>query len=54
MTRMRDYLLQREKSLDRDLLAYGDPAGKDILVFGCGYGNEVLSHACRMTTLPQL
>jgi len=36
------YVINREKALDRDLLPYGDPAGKDVLVFGCGYGNEVL------------
>lgn len=42
MINMRDSLLHREKSLDRDLLPYGDPAGKDILVFGSGRGNEVL------------
>ena len=39
---MTEYIIDREKSLDRDLLPYGDPAGKDVLVFGCGYGNEVL------------
>jgi SAM-dependent methyltransferase len=36
------YILHRETTLDRDLLPYGDPKGKDVLVFGCGYGNEVL------------
>lgn len=39
---LRDYIIHREKSLDRDLLPYGDPVGKDVLVFGCGFGNEVL------------
>lgn len=36
------YIIHRERALDRDLLPYGDPRGKDVLVFGCGYGNEVL------------
>lgn len=36
------YILHREKALDRDLLRYGDPAGKDVLIFGGGWGNEVL------------
>ncbi len=40
--RLKDYIIHREGALDRDLLPYGDPAGKDVLVFGCGYGNEVL------------
>jgi SAM-dependent methyltransferase len=39
---LKTYIIRREKSLDRDLLPYGDPAGKDVLVFGCGFGNEVL------------
>ena len=39
---LKDYIIRRERSLDRDLLPYGDPAGKDVLVFGCGFGNEVL------------
>jgi SAM-dependent methyltransferase len=39
---LKDYIIAREQSLDRDLLPYGDPRGKDVLVFGCGYGNEVL------------
>jgi SAM-dependent methyltransferase len=39
---LRDYILAREATLDRDLLPYGDPVGKDVLVFGCGFGNEVL------------
>lgn len=39
---LKDYLIHRESSLDRDLLPYGDPRGKDVLVFGCGFGNEVL------------
>ncbi|UGS38817.1 hypothetical protein DSM104329_05247 [Capillimicrobium parvum] len=37
-----EYILHREEALDRDLLRYGDPAGKDVLIFGGGYGNEVL------------
>jgi SAM-dependent methyltransferase len=36
------YIIQRERGLDRNLLPYGNPAGKDVLVFGSGYGNEVL------------
>jgi SAM-dependent methyltransferase len=36
------YIIHRERALDRDLLPYGNPRGKDVLVFGCGYGNEVL------------
>src|SRR5580704_18667236 len=36
------YIIRREKSLDRHLLKYCNPAGKDVLVFGCGFGNEVL------------
>jgi SAM-dependent methyltransferase len=39
---LKDYVIHREQALDRDLLPYGDPAGKDVLVFGCGFGNEVL------------
>jgi SAM-dependent methyltransferase len=39
---LKDYIIHRERSLDRDLLPYGNPQGKDVLVFGCGYGNEVL------------
>jgi SAM-dependent methyltransferase len=39
---LKDYIIRRERSLDRDLLPYGDPRGKDVLVFGCGFGNEVL------------
>ena len=39
---LKDYIIHREKSLDRDLLPYGTPSGKDVLVFGCGFGNEVL------------
>ncbi|MFN8202107.1 MAG: class I SAM-dependent methyltransferase [Solirubrobacteraceae bacterium] len=37
-----NYILVRERSLDEMLLPYGDPAGKDVLVFGGGLGNEVL------------
>jgi SAM-dependent methyltransferase len=40
--RLRDHIIRREKLLDRDLLPYGDPADKDVLVFGSGYGTEVL------------
>lgn len=36
------YILQRTKGLDTALLPLGDPAGKDVLVFGCGLGNEIL------------
>lgn len=46
----RDYLLQREAALDHTLLPLGHPAGKDVLVFGCGLGNEILwsaSHGAR-------
>lgn len=39
---LKDYLLHRERMLDRDLLPYGDPRGKDMLVFGSGIGNEIL------------
>ncbi|MEZ5120464.1 MAG: class I SAM-dependent methyltransferase [Solirubrobacterales bacterium] len=39
---LKSYILHREKALDRDLLRYGDPAGKNVLIFGGGYGNEVL------------
>lgn len=39
---LKDYILHREAALDRDLFPYGDPQGRDVLVFGCGYGNEVL------------
>jgi SAM-dependent methyltransferase len=39
---LKDYLLHRERALDRDLLPYGDPRGKDVLVFGSGIGNEIL------------
>ena len=44
---LKSYVIRRESSLDRDLLPYGDPAGKDVLVFGCGFGNEVLWAARR-------
>jgi SAM-dependent methyltransferase len=36
------YIIRREKSLDRHLLPYCNPTGKDVLAFGCGFGNEVL------------
>jgi SAM-dependent methyltransferase len=39
---LKDYLIHRERMLDRDLLPYGDPRDKDILVFGSGVGNEIL------------
>jgi SAM-dependent methyltransferase len=39
---LKDYLIHRERALDRDLLPYGDPRGKDVLVFGAGIGNEIL------------
>src|SRR5580698_10011924 len=42
ITQLTAYIIHRERALDRDLLPYGDPKGKDVLVFGCGYGNEVL------------
>ncbi len=42
ITELTAYVIHRERALDRDLLPYGDPRGKDVLVFGCGYGNEVL------------
>jgi SAM-dependent methyltransferase len=44
---LKNYIIHREAMLDRDLLPYGDPKGKDVLVFGCGYGNEVLWAARR-------
>jgi SAM-dependent methyltransferase len=36
------YIRHRSAALDRDLLPYGDPADKDVLVFGSGYGTEML------------
>jgi SAM-dependent methyltransferase len=42
ITELTAYIIRREKSLDRHLLPYCNPAGKDVLVFGCGFGNEVL------------
>jgi SAM-dependent methyltransferase len=42
ITELAAYIIHREKALDRTLLAYGNPEGKDVLIFGCGYGNEVL------------
>jgi SAM-dependent methyltransferase len=42
ISELTDYIIHRETLLDHDLLPYADPAGKDILVFGCGFGNEVL------------
>src|SRR5258706_8939366 len=35
------YLLNRPRLLDKDLLPFGDPGGKDVLIFGCGLGAEV-------------
>jgi SAM-dependent methyltransferase len=43
----KDYIRQRTKGLDKALLPLGDPAGKDVLVFGCGLGNEILWSARR-------
>jgi SAM-dependent methyltransferase len=42
ITELTAYIIRREKSLDRHLLEYCNPKGKDVLVFGCGFGNEVL------------
>lgn len=42
-----DYVERRLNGLDRDLLPYGDPAGKDVLIFGSGLGNEVVWDATR-------
>lgn len=39
---LKGYIVQREKGLDTALLPMGNPAGKDVLVFGCGLGNEIL------------
>jgi tetratricopeptide (TPR) repeat protein len=36
------YVKQREGALDQDLLPYGNPTGKNVLVFGCGMGSEVV------------
>jgi SAM-dependent methyltransferase len=44
---IKQYLLQRERGLDAALLELGDPRGKDVLVFGCGKGNEILWCATR-------
>jgi SAM-dependent methyltransferase len=38
----KQYILERVKGLDKALLPLGNPAGKDVLVFGCGLGNEML------------
>jgi SAM-dependent methyltransferase len=43
----KDYIRQRAKGLDKALLALGDPRDKDVLVFGCGLGNEILWSARR-------
>ena len=37
-----EYIDRRAAVLDRDLLPYGDPRDKDVLVFGAGYGADVL------------
>jgi SAM-dependent methyltransferase len=37
-----DYVIRRTAGLDDSLLPYGDPAGKDVLVFGAGYGADTL------------
>jgi len=42
ITELTAYIIRREKSLDRHLLPYCNPTGKDVLAFGCGFGNEVL------------
>lgn len=42
ISELTSYIIRREAALDRDLLPYGDPQGRRVLVFGCGYGNEVL------------
>jgi SAM-dependent methyltransferase len=42
ITELTGYIIHREKWVDRHLLPYCNPAGKDVLVFGCGFGNEVL------------
>jgi SAM-dependent methyltransferase len=42
LNRLKVALLEREKGLDAALLPLGHPKGKDVLIFGCGLGNEVL------------
>lgn len=42
LNRLKAYLIDREKGLDEVLLPLGDPKDKDVLVFGCGKGNELL------------
>jgi SAM-dependent methyltransferase len=37
-----NYIVHREQALDREMLPYGDPVDKDVLVFGAGHGTEVL------------
>ncbi|HSW05528.1 class I SAM-dependent methyltransferase [Aquabacterium sp.] len=52
LTFLKNYLLQREKGLDAALLPLGHPGGKDVLVFGCGKGSEILwcaTHKARTT-----
>jgi SAM-dependent methyltransferase len=40
--RLTSYIIHREGMLDKDMLPYADPRGKDVLIFGCGYGNDAL------------
>lgn len=42
MAKRKDYIRQRVAGLDKALLPLGDPRNKDVLVFGCGMGNEIL------------
>ncbi len=44
---LREYIVHRSGALDRDLLPFGDPADKDVLVFGSGYGADALWAAKR-------
>lgn len=37
-----EHIERRMNGLDHNMLPYGDPAGKDVLVFGSGLGNEVV------------
>ncbi|WP_167223084.1 class I SAM-dependent methyltransferase [Massilia rubra] len=39
---IKQYILQRVAGLDKALLSLGNPKNKDVLVFGCGMGNEIL------------
>jgi SAM-dependent methyltransferase len=38
----KDYIIRRSRNLDRDLLPYGKPNGRDVLIFGSGLGTEAL------------